>query len=125
MIHERGVNKDANSKLKLRKHPGASSVDILDHIKPILRRQPDKIIVHAGTNDISKGINYLKNVKRIVKLVRESANDITLCFSSIICRTDIEEANEKIDETNEHLKNYCKQQNIGFIDNKNLVTSNW
>jgi len=55
--------------------------------------------------------------------VRETTNDITLCFSSIICRTDIEEANEKIDETNEHLKNYCNQQNIGFIDNKNLVTS--
>ena len=63
-IHERGTNKDENIKAKIRKYPGASSIDILDHIKPSLRKAPEQIIIHAGTNDIS---NYLKNVKKNCK----------------------------------------------------------
>ena len=31
------INKDENIKVKIRKYPGTSSIDILDHIKPSLR----------------------------------------------------------------------------------------
>ena len=31
-IYDRGMNKDENIKVKIRKYPGASSIDILDHI---------------------------------------------------------------------------------------------
>ena len=61
-IHERGMNKDEKIKVKIRKYPGTSSIDILDHIKPSLRKTPEQIIIHAGTNDISNNTNYLKNV---------------------------------------------------------------
>ena len=74
-IHERGMNKDENIKVKIRKYPGASSIDILDHIKPSLRKAPEQIIIHVGTNDISNKTNYLKNVKKIVRLVKETCND--------------------------------------------------
>ena len=63
-IHERVMNNDGNIKVKIRKYPGASSIDILDHIKPSLRKVPEQIIIHAGTNDISNNNNYLKNVKK-------------------------------------------------------------
>ena len=120
-IVERGLNKDSNSVIKLRKHPGVTSIDILDHVKPSLRRQSDKLIVHAGTNDTTNNINYLKNVKKIVKLTRETSKNTAICFSSLICRTDVQEANEKINKINTNLKNYCNQQNIGFIDNSNVT----
>ena len=71
-IHERGMNKDENINVKIRKYPGASSIDILDYIKPSLRKAPEQMIIHAGTNDISNNTNYLKNVKKIVKLVKET-----------------------------------------------------
>ena len=71
-IHERGMNKDENIKVKIRKYPGASSIDILDHIKPSLWKVPEQIIIHAGTNNISNITNYLKNVKKIVKLVKRN-----------------------------------------------------
>ena len=64
-IHERDMNKDENIKVKIRKYPGAFSLDILDHIKPSLRKAPEQIIIHAGTNDISNNTNYLKNVKKL------------------------------------------------------------
>ena len=63
-MHERGMNKDKNIKVKIRKYPGASSTDILDHIKLSLRKAPEQIIILVGTNDISNNTNYLKNVKK-------------------------------------------------------------
>ena len=40
-IYERGMNKDKNIKVKIRKYPGTSSIDILDHIKPSLWKAPE------------------------------------------------------------------------------------
>ena len=80
-------------------------------------------IIHAGRNDISNSTNYLKNVKKIVKLVKETCKDTKLSFSSVICRTDIKDITDTINTTNSHLENYCKQQNVGFINNGNIKKS--
>ena len=122
-IHERGTNKDENIKMKIRKYPGTSSIDISDHIKPSLRKAPEQILIHTGTNDISSNTNYLKNVKKIVKLVKETCKDTKLSFSSVICRTDVKDITDTINATNSHLENYCKQQNVGFINNGNTKKS--
>ena len=47
-IQEKGLNKNADINIKIRKYPGASSTNILDHIKPSLRKEPDQIVIHAG-----------------------------------------------------------------------------
>ena len=54
----------------------------MDHIKPSLRKDPDQILIHAGTNDLTNDQNYLKNVKKIVKFVRKTCKDTKFCFSS-------------------------------------------
>ena len=121
-IHERGINKDENIKVKIRKYPCASSINILDHIKPSLGKAPEQIIIHAGTNDTSNNTNYLKNVKKIVKLVNETCKDTKLSFS-VICRTDIKDITDTTNTTISHLENYCKKQSVGFIDNGNIKKS--
>ena len=40
------------------KYPGASFINILDHIKHSFQKTPEQIIMHAGTNDISNDIVY-------------------------------------------------------------------
>ena len=59
-IHERGMNKDENMKVKVQKYPGTSS--ILNHVRPSLWKAPEEIIIHAGTNDISNNTNYVKKL---------------------------------------------------------------
>ena len=44
-IHERGMNMDENIKVNIWEYPGVSSVAILDHIKPNLRKAPEQIII--------------------------------------------------------------------------------
>ena len=70
-VQEKGLNKITDINIKIRKHPGASSTNILDHIRPSLKKEPDQIIIHVGTNGPTNDHNYL-NVKKIVKMVRET-----------------------------------------------------
>ena len=98
------MNKDESIKVKIRKYPATSSIDILDNIKLSLRKAPEQIIIH-NTNDISDDTNYLKNVKKIVKLVKETCKDTKLSFSSVICRTDIKDIRGTINTTNSQLEN--------------------
>ena len=93
-IHNRDANKDENIKVKKQKYPGASLIDILDHIKRSLRKAHEQTIVHAGVNDISNDTNYLKNVKKVVKLVKETCKDARISFSSVICYTNIKDISD-------------------------------
>ena len=95
-VQEKGLNKNADINIKIRKYSGASSTDILDHIRPSLRKEPDQIIIHAGTNDLTNDHNYLKNVKKIVKMVRETCKNTKLCFSPMIWRTDRKDIDKKV-----------------------------
>ena len=104
------MNKDEkNIKVKISKYPGASSIDILDHIKPSLRKAPEQIIIHARTNGSFNDTNYLKNVKKTVKLVKETCKDTKLRFFSVTCLTYIKDISDTINTTNSHLENYYKQ----------------
>ena len=41
-----------NSQVKIATFPGCTTQDMKDHIKPLLRRNPDEIIIHVGTNSL-------------------------------------------------------------------------
>lgn len=55
-----------------------------------------------------------------MKLVLETYENTKLYFSLIICRTDINDIDGNIKEVNSHIENYCKQQNLGFINKDNI-----
>ena len=86
------MNKNTDKNIKIRKYPGASLTNILDLIKPILRKEPYQILIHAGTNDH----NYFNKGKKIVELVRETFKDTKLCFSLLICRTVLKDIDENL-----------------------------
>ena len=117
-FEERGLCK--NHHVKVKKHPGATSTDIIDHVKPVLRKKPDKIIIHAGTNDITTKINLLKNVKTLAKMVKEESPTTKLVFSGSVKKFDIERGEELVEDVNNRLMNYCKQNEYDFISNSNI-----
>ena len=45
------------------KNLGCTSEDITDYIKPIIRRKPDIILVHTGTNDLTNSVNPISKVR--------------------------------------------------------------
>ena len=53
------------------KHPGCSTEDMTNYIKPIARKKQDTILLHVGTNDLTKGIDTMRNVWKCVEAIRE------------------------------------------------------
>ena len=106
------------------KHPGCSTEDMTDYIKPIARKKPDTILLHVGTNDLTKGINTMKNVRKCVEAIRELDNseNIQIGFSSIVHRSD-KDFSKEISELNVKLKKYCLGRGFIYIDNDNINES--
>ena len=46
-------NNVKKNNVKVKTHPGSKTEYMLDYIKPITRRKPDTLIIHAGTNDLT------------------------------------------------------------------------
>ena len=43
----------ADQSVSVKSFPGATADEMVDFLKPTLRRKPDKLAIHAGTNDVS------------------------------------------------------------------------
>ena len=57
----------------------------------------------------------------MVKKVKNSSPSTKLVFSSVTLCKDKKDILKKVGETNERLKNNCKQKNIDFVDNSNII----
>ena len=86
-INSRGLSK--SKKVSVSNFPGATSEDILAEAEDTLKTHPDTLIVHAGTNELTKNINTMRCVKNYAKKQKESRQIQRLCFrTSSTRRTD-------------------------------------
>ena len=46
--------------VKVLTHPGSTTQDMLDYIKPISPRKHDTLIIQIGTNNLTYGANTIK-----------------------------------------------------------------
>ena len=93
---------------------GSTTKDMIDYIKPSARKKPNKIIVHVGTNDITKKISdSTKNLNRIVETVREISPDTKICFSELCIRNDISGGFSQVKRLNDDLIKFCNERNFG------------
>ena len=61
---EKHINGPGISKnVQVKTHPGATTDDIIGYTKPIIRQKPDIVIVHSGTNDLTKDVNTMNRVR--------------------------------------------------------------
>ena len=117
-INNRGLWK--SKKLCVSNFPDATSEDILDQVEDTLKTLPDTLIVHAGTNDLTKNINTLRSVKKLCEKAKRISPDTKIVFSNIIYRKDRRNTDKQRIDTNARLKNFCNQKNIPLIDNGNI-----
>ena len=117
-----GISRDHT--VKIRPHPGATSIYMCDYIKPELRHQPDFISLHCGKNDISNELNTLKKLKKLLKEIEgyDTHRQPQVVISSLIKRYD-QDFNEDIKSINEKIQSLCKSKGLSFIDNSNIDKS--
>ena len=119
-----GTGISRTNTVKMKPHPGATTADICDYIKPELRHKRDIIIIHCGTNDIENEINTVKKIKKLVKEIDEydKQNPPKVVISNLIKRYD-KDFNDDIANINEKLQRFCNGKGLSFIDNNNIDRS--
>ena len=111
------------SNIRVRSHPGANSIDIMDHLKPVLRRKPDGIVLHHGSNDITSNVDTYKTFKDIIEMIRKESPQTTICVSALITRDDKPGLAAKAEDINRCLTALCVEEKIEIIDNSNIDES--
>ena len=43
-------------------------------MKPVVRKKPGTLIIHLGTNDLTKSVNAMRKVRKCVEVIRDLDN---------------------------------------------------
>ena len=117
----KGLQKDHHNKVKVRSHPGATTRDIIDHVRPVARKKPDKIILMAGSNDLTiNNIDSIQNIKDILLAIRELSPETSLAVTSIPIRRDIPNSGQKVADFNNKLKTFAHQSGCDLINTEKI-----
>ena len=93
-----GVNETMISRkgrvVKVRPFSGATIEDMYDYLKPILKKRPDNIILHVGTNNAARepprvAFDKLLSLKSFIE---KTLPNCKISISNLIKRTDNNEA---------------------------------
>ena len=119
--HVNGREVSRDDSVKIRCHPGATTDDIIDYVRPTARRKSDMIIIHTGTNNIHNKVNTPQKVRKIITTIKEIniKNEVQIAFLGVIHRHG-QDFEEEIIEINRKLENLCKGKRIKFINNNNI-----
>ena len=93
-----------------------------DHVKPTLRDfNPEHIILHVGTNDLSTKRTASQIVKSVIEFCQSLKTDaINITVSLIVPRYD--NLSNKASEVNGTLMNIFKKRNISHIDHTDKIS---
>ena len=91
-----------------------------DHVKPVLRENPDEIILHIGTNDLPSGKENKDIAEAIINLAMSvKTQSCGVSISSITVRKDKHQ--NKVQEINDQLRDLCQARNVNFIDHSKSI----
>ena len=100
---------------------GANTEDMADYSKPPMKRNPDVVILHVGTNSLgtNKPAEDIANeINDLAVDLRNGENEVVV--SAIIPRGDDLALNEKGKVVNQELKALCETNDLDFIDHQNI-----
>ena len=108
----------------IRSFSGSTSKDFIDYVKPLVLKKPDVLVIHVGTNDLTKNVNNtIENIQQIVNHVREISEKTKVVLSNICYREDRSDLNGIRNKVNTDLKKLGDEMKVNIIDNGNIDQS--
>ena len=117
------MSKD-NNKVRVSTFPGCTTKDMRDHIKPIIRKKPDQLIIHVGTNSLRDSESPTACSEEIIDLVswaKSAAPGTEVVLSSLTARSDDDQIATQVEEVNSNLKKFCRQNKWKMIVHSNIT----
>ena len=109
-INTTHIRRSTSKNVIIRTFPGATTNDMLDYIKPSLRLQPTRIIVHGGTNDL-KSNAITENTSKLCDEIYDYCPKIDITISQLITRADSPSIDEKVTQLNNLLQSLAEARN--------------
>lgn len=94
-----------------------------DHITPILRKNPDEIVIYVGTNSLRPSATSPRDcAQQIVNLAHmiNEESSAKLTISSLVSRSDDEDLAVKVPGVNKIQRKFCNQNGWGYVDHSNV-----
>ena len=110
----RGISR--SHRVQVGPNPGTSTYDLIDYVKPALRKKPKALLIHTSTDDIQQEINTVKTFKKRVKEMKEkdSENETEIIFSRLIQREDYD-FRDQMGKSTVNLKNTASLKVINLL----------
>ena len=98
--------------------PGSTTKDMLDYIKPLLKKSPDNVILHIGTNDAVNNPlkTVLENILSLKQFIETLLTNTRACVYNLIIKTGDRKVTLTTNKTNQHLSALW----FNIIDNSNI-----
>lgn len=114
-----------SQRVTVKSFSGANLEDMDDFINPILRKKPDQLVLHIGTNDLRHAESQVvaHGVINLAHKIEQQCPGIDIIVSGILIRTDVKALADRVSETNRLIKSLCNQNNWNFLTNSNIVAS--
>ena len=111
-----------NENISVKVFNGATVKDMISYCQPSVERKPDKIILHAGTNDLSnKELSEVKIAESIVQLAKSiEEKGAKVIVSSLIARGDYLETKRKKVNLILADTDMCRDKKFRFVDHPNI-----
>ena len=116
---------DMNNHVVVKSFAGATIEDMEDYLKPVIRKEPESIILHVGTNDL-KNLSPKQVANGIANLgsqISEESPNTNIMLSSIILRTDNPQLAAKAAEANKLINSLCSKNKWKFINHSSINSS--
>ncbi|XP_057290348.1 uncharacterized protein LOC130613047 [Hydractinia symbiolongicarpus] len=119
----KSLDYNQNKRVILKSFPGATTEDMYEYVKPTMKKKPDNIILHVGTNDLSRNVAPEVIANDIINLATSLINsNMNVSVSGLTPRND--DQGIRCDELNDHLYKGCAERNIAFINHYQQMDRN-
>ena len=113
---------NSNYKVKVRSFPGGTILDMYFNLVPLLRKEPDILILHIGSNDCANNSSKkaLHDLMCLKSHIEHTTPGIRIIISQPIIRYDVDN-NALACVTVRHLIKKINSINCDILDNSNIV----
>ena len=96
---------------------GATVDDMRDHIKPIVRRKANNLIIHCGTNNLQmdKANDIAEKIIDVCQYVADELPECKIAISELIQRADSTTLESARKSVNKSLRAFCRSRDWDII----------
>ena len=106
-----------------RSFPGCTIEDMESYMLPTLRKDPDEIILHVGTNNLKHDSSPRRVAEQVVNLVdniTQNHSKAKVTISGLLSRSDDNILASKVPKVNKVIRSFATNRGWSFIDHANI-----